>query len=119
MKLLLMIFFTFIFHAQASEYSNTFVVKIHPQVIKVTSPKTFNAELSVIVENKSMVRVLGKVINESDTFEKIISIKAGEFKSVPIRMKKNENFYFVPMSPPFQRIELQIGQKDYEIPAKK
>lgn len=102
-----------------AEFADTFVVKIYPEVINVISPQDFKPNLTVIIENKSMVKVLAKISNIENTYEKLMTIKPGKFISVDLEMKKDSLYYFTPLSPPFQSIELKVGQQAYEIPAKK
>ncbi len=39
--------------------------------------------------------------------------------SVILNLRKGESAYFIPESPPFQELELSIGNNTYEIPQKK
>ena len=111
-------FLLFNFRAFASN-SDTFIIKIFPQKIQVSSPPVFKKNLSVIIENKSMVKVLAKISDEDEAFEKMLTIKTNKFKTLDLALVKGKRYFLTPMSPPYQSVELKVGQKDYEIPAKK
>lgn len=119
MRSFVILFLIFNLNLFAEDYSTTFLIKVFPESINVTSPLSYEKNLSVIIENKSMINMLGKLTSSSSNFEKIVRVKAGKFQTIDILMAKGESYFFTPLSPPFQSVELKVGQKQYEIPAKK
>ena len=81
----------------------------------VTSPKKWFAHQSVAIENKTLVKILGKVTTNKKVLAHM-SINAGKFQTVKIKAPRNEKVFFVSMAPAFQEIELRPGSKYYEIP---
>lgn len=104
----------------AYERSRAFHVKVFDKKIKVISPShnDFNdfEDVHLIVENKSLGKLLGKV----NTF--YMAIKSNDFQSISLEdlgVERGERFFFVPLSPPFQEVELVLGRRSYEIPPKR
>ena len=119
MKMLALLLYSSLFlslNATAVERSDAFIVKVFEKSIKVLAPKKDDRKTSVIVENKTLVNCLAKIIRSSGEVIDFVSIKPGKFKVVEVRRKKREVLYFVPISPPFQKIELVTGRRPYEIP---
>lgn len=100
------------------EKADAFIVKMMDQKVQVLSPTKWKDGVSVIVENKTLTKIVGKVEDERGETLSFLTIKPREFQSVFLG-KKNKTFFFVPLSPPFQKVELSLGQKSYEIPPKK
>lgn len=96
-----------------------FVVTIYDRSMRVTSPDLLKNKFSVVIENKSLSRVVGKIQGSSGKVYHIKSIESNGFVKVSIDNKKGERFFFIPMSPPFQEAELITGQKTYEIPPRR
>lgn len=104
---------------QAYEKADAFMVTIFERSIKVLSPAKFNNPQGIVLTNETLVKVVGKVIDENDKVLKFVSIEPGQFRSIEVKFKKNSKLYFVPMSPSFQEVELVFGKKAYEVPPKK
>ncbi|MFT6070396.1 MAG: hypothetical protein ACJAT2_000804 [Bacteriovoracaceae bacterium] len=100
----------------AVERSDAFIVKVFEKSIKVLAPKKDEAKIGVIVENKTLVKCLAKLVRENGDVIDFVSVEPGKFKVVNIMRKKREVIYFIPISPPFQKIELVTGRRPYEIP---
>jgi hypothetical protein len=98
---------------------DVFLVKVFDQSIKVTSPPKHLPFLSIIVENNTLVTLLGKVQTSTKNVIGFITVKPNSFQSLPLRIKEGERIFFIPMAPPFQEVELIIGNKTYEIPPKR
>jgi hypothetical protein len=101
------------------EKSDAFNVKVFNSRIKVLAPEKYHPKLSVIIENKSLSTLIGQVVKGDSTVIKIIRVKPGSFESVDLGTQKNERVFFIPISPPSQRVELIIGKHSYEIPPKR
>lgn len=100
----------------AVERSDAFIVKIYEKSIKVLAPKKDERTTTAIIENKTLVNCLAKIVRKSGKVIDFVSVKPGKFKVVKISRKKREVIYFIPISPPFQKIELVTGRRPYEIP---
>ncbi|MCY4524035.1 MAG: hypothetical protein OXB84_04780 [Halobacteriovoraceae bacterium] len=96
-------------------HSDVFSVKVYGDKVQVISPGKWSSAQSVVVENKTMVDILGKVVLEERPI-KYVAIKAGKFATVEIKSAKKTKAFFVSMAPAFQEIELLAGNKYYEIP---
>lgn len=95
-----------------------FVVTIFDRSMRVTSPDVIKNNFVVVIENKSLSKVVGKIQGSSGKVYHLKSIEANNFLKVTVEHKKDERYFFIPMSPPFQEAELIAGQKTYEIPPK-
>ncbi len=100
----------------AYESPDAFIVKVYDEKVRVLSPVKFDPHLSVIIENKTLVNLKAKVITESESNVEFISLKAGKSTSVRLKNLDKEKVFFIPLSPPLQRVELKLGSKPYEIP---
>ena len=120
-KLLILLCFCSIsiFAAQRHEKADAFIIKAHPRYYKVLSPVKVKKKIGLIVQNKTLVKIVGKVKDSNDKTIDIISIEAGKVHAIEFRFKKSQQYYFIPISPPFQRIELKLGEKSYEVPSQR
>ena len=75
--------------------------------------------MEVIIENKTLVRLIGKVIVNNKINADFTSIDPEKYQRVMVNLKKGDLLHFVPLSPSFQEVELIVGNKTYEIPPKK
>lgn len=123
MKLFLRLFFTFIslsfFSVNALESSTGFVVTSYDDSFRVVSPEKFRSPMEVIVENKTLVRLVGKVMVNNKTNIGFTSIEPDKYQRIMVNLKKGDLVHFIPLSPSFQEVELIVGNKIYEIPPKK
>ena len=101
------------------ERSDAFVVRLYDKRIRVLAPKKFDPSISVIVENKTLVKSISRIEKEGGVVIQHFSVMPGSFKAIDLKIKKGEVIYLVPLSPPFQRVELVTGRRPYEIPAKR
>jgi len=103
---------------RSAELQETFVVTMYDKFVKVVAPDKYHSRLSVILENKSLVKIYGKI--EYGTSDPIFTaIYPQESRSIDIKPSESDKIIFTPMSPPFQEIELIFGRKSYEIPPQK
>ena len=121
MKFILLAIIGLIFFnsVMAIESSNGFVVSGHDECFRVVSPEKFRTPMEVIIENKTLVRMIGKVMVNNKVNAGFVSIDADKNQRVMVNLKKGDLLHFVPMSPSFQEVELIVGNKIYEIPPKK
>lgn len=97
---------------------NGFIVRSLDNRFEVISPTKYRPKMEVVIENKTNLRMLGRImINRSRNIE-YVSIEAGEYKKYVVDLKKNDILHYLPLNPAFQEIELIVGNKFYEIPPK-
>jgi hypothetical protein len=75
--------------------------------------------MEVIIENKTLVRLIGKILINNKINGSYISVEPEKFQRTFIKLKKEDVLHFFPMSPAFQEVELIVGNKTYEIPPRK
>lgn len=103
----------------AIESLDGFLVEGYDDRFRVISPQKFKAKMEVIVENKTLVKLVGRLHINNTPKPIFYTIHPGNFEKKIIDIKKGDILHFVPLSPPFQEVELIIGNKIYEIPPKK
>jgi hypothetical protein len=103
----------------AYENAEAFMVYLLEDRVKVLSPKNYHKNQSVIIENKTLTKVIGKIRNQDGEVLKYVNILPGEFKSVEVVIIKGQSIFFVPMVPSFQEVILSFGKKSYEVPPQK
>ena len=106
-------------YAKAIESSTGFVVSAYDDRFRVISPEKFRSPMEVIVENKTLVRLIGKLIVNNKTNIGFASIESDKYQRIMVNLKKGDLLHFIPLSPSFQEVELIVGNKSYEIPPKK
>jgi hypothetical protein len=100
--------------------SYSFIVKILPSKIMVSSPGEAAKDLSLIIENKTVGPIWGKVVDEDWKVLEYLGIPSQTTRVVTLKnYKKDKNYYFIPQSPPFQKIILEFNKSNYEIPPSK
>ena len=104
---------------RAEERSETFRIRVFGDSVKVISPGKWNPPFGIIIENKTNIRLLGKIKARSGHIVQYVSIKSGKTKVIPVNLKKRQSLFFVSLAPPFQRVELSTGKLAYEIPPKR
>ena len=79
-----------------------------------------SGELSIIIENKMLVDLVGRVESSKGALVANVRIPVGQYRTVSIDGSYQKEVYsFVPLSPAFQAVELRPGQEAYEIPSKR
>ena len=116
--LIALIFFTIDFSI-AREQSEAFQVKIFDQRVKVISPNKHSQKMSIILENVTLTKFIGKIVTQKRKVLEYLAIPPRGFQTIEISIKKNEVVFFVPQSPGLQEVELVVGRDSYEIPSKK
>ena len=101
------------------ESSEAFMVYLLENRVKVLSPEKYHRKQSVIIQNKTLTKVIGKIRNQEGKILFFVNILPGEFKSINVEMEKGQSIYFVPMVPSFQEVILSFGKRSYEVPSKK
>ena len=119
MKILLL--FLFLIDNSLSKGENfSFIIKIYPQKVQVSSPQDLAKELSVNVENMTLGPIWGKITDEENHVVEYLGIPSQQTRSVIIKnYKKDHIYYFVSQSPPFQSMILKFDKNTYQIPSLK
>lgn len=105
--------------AYAIESSNGFLVSAFDDRFKIVSPEKFRSPMEVIIENKTLVRLVGKVMVNNKTNAGYTAVDSDQYQRIMVNLKKGDLLHFVPLTPAFQEVELIVGNKIYEIPPKK
>lgn len=101
------------------ERSDAFIVTAHPGFYKVLSPVKKSEVTSVILQNRTLVTIVGKLQDGRENVIKMVSIKPEENVSVSFNYNEKLKYFFIPLSPSFQEVELKIGEESYEVPAQR
>ena len=106
-------------NAFAIESLDGFLVSAFDDRFKVISPEKFKPNMEVIIENKTLVRLIGKLTINKSINASFIAVDSEKYQKAYVKLKKGDVLHFVPLSPAFQEVELIVGNKNYEIPPKK
>lgn len=119
-------FFSFIiwlsllsFNSFAIESLDGFLVESYDASFRVVSPQKFKSKMEVIVENKTLTKLVGRLQVNNKATTLYYTVEPGAYDKKIVDLKKGDILHFVPISPPFQEVELIVGNKIYEIPPKK
>lgn len=105
--------------AHAIESSLGFVVTAHDDRFRIVSPEKFISPMEVVVENKTLVRLIGKIIVNNKIIVGFTAVDTDKYQRIMVNLKKGDLLHFVPLSPAFQEVELIVGNKIYEVPPQK
>lgn len=119
MKSILLLFFGLAFNLFAFESSESFQIKVFDSSIKVIAPTTFDKRLYAVIENQTLSKLVGKIVTDKDRLVATLAIESQGSKSIDLRPTPGERFFFIPLAPPFQEVELIVGKKEYEIPPRR
>ena len=114
--LLYLITLLFSIKLYAIESLGGFLVTAHDDRFKVVSPEKFKTPMEVVVENKTLTRLIGRLVVNRDKIVNFVSIEPEKYSKSQVVLKKGDLLHFVPLSPAFQEVELIVGNKNYEIP---
>lgn len=107
------------FPAFSGEKSEAFLVTIFDRYVKVISPDKSYSQTSIIIENKTLSTIVGKIQKGKSDLH-FLTLEPQQTKSFQVKVPTtNEPLLFVPMSPAAQEVQLLIGKKSYEIPPQK
>ena len=115
-SLFALLFFLPIFQLHSYEKADAFIIRVYDKRFKVLAPAKFKKDLNVIIENKTMVPLIGKLQTLKGRVLKNLQLETNGFIAIKLRVEKHERIFFVPLSPAGQEVELIIGRKSYEIP---
>ncbi len=114
---LILLFFTRL--SYSVERTDAFVIRIYEDKFKVVSPKKYDPKMNLIIENMTLVKIIGRVETLSGKVIENVAIKSSKFKSVELKVGKEDSVVFTPLVPAAQSIQLEYNRKPYEIPPKK
>lgn len=98
---------------------DSFLVTAFDDRFQVISPLNFKSNMEIVLENKTSVKLIGKLVVNNSKNETFVAIMPSKFQKAMVKLNKGDRLHFIPMSPAFQEIELIVGNKTYEIPPKK
>ena len=118
--IILFICISFSSFTQSKIKSDTFKVTIKGRLIEVISPQAFSKNLSVIVNNESLTKIVFKVFKDTGKSLGFLTLEPKSFDSLDLFFDDSSvEYYLVPFSPSGQKVILKIGRESYEIPYKK
>lgn len=101
----------------AREKSEAFMVYYLNDHVKVVSPDKLPKDGHVIIENKTLSKLLGRLEAPLGKIIEQVAIEANSRASYSLANAKGNRIFFVPLSPASQEVELIPGKMAYEIPA--
>lgn len=105
--------------ALSYERADAFIVSAHPGFYKVLSPTKIEKQIGLIVQNKSLVKIFGRLETSEGKILKMINVSPEQSVSVNFDYSESQKYFFIPLSPAFQEVELKRGEKSYEVPAQR
>lgn len=117
--IILFILVIFSFSLRAGEKSYAFIVDMMGDYVKVLSPSEYTEQTTVIIQNKTLNKIYGKVVGHTGRTIANFAVWPSKVKTVDLKLEKGEKAFVVPLSPAFQSFELKFGSQSYEIPPKK
>lgn len=104
----------------AAQRADSFIITAFSDHYKVLAPIKKGQKLSIIIENKLLVDLVGRVESSKGALLANIRIPSGDYRTLDLDLSYDKEVYtFIPLSPAFQAVTLQMGQEAYEIPAKR
>jgi hypothetical protein len=119
MKILFLFILFFSVNVWSIESLDGFLVSAFDDRYKVVSPEKFKNSMEIIIENKTLIKLIGKVVINNTKSVAYVAIDSEKYQKVMINLKRGDVLHFYPLSPAFQEVELIVGNKNYEIPPKK
>ncbi len=106
-------------NVRSIESLDGFLVTAYDDRYKVVSPQRFKNKMEVIVENKTLIKLIGKIVLNNSKSIAYYAVPPETYQKVIVDLKIGDIIHFYPMSPAFQEVELIVGNKNYEVPPKK
>jgi hypothetical protein len=105
--------------AGANVQSETFIVRSFDRHVEVLAPSKLHDDQVVVIENKTLDALVGRLQTADGRHRRNITVKAGGSERVSIPGRGQEHLIFIPLAPAFQEVELRVGRASYEIPQKR
>jgi hypothetical protein len=118
MKYLILLNLLFSLNLYAQQTSDSFLVTIDDDKIRVVSPKTKMKVVGIIIKNNTFDDIRSEIATDQKTLKRF-NLKAQGSASLQVNYSKLKTLYYVSIAPPFQAVELKFTQRPYEIPEKK
>lgn len=119
MKIIFLFILFISVNVRSIESLDGFLVSAFDDRYKVVSPEKFKNNMEIIIENKTLIKLIGKVVVNNTKSVDYVAIDSDKYQKVMINLKRGDVLHFYPLSPAFQEVELIVGNKNYEIPPKK
>lgn len=107
-----------IINAQAAKQAHSFIVEVKDRSIKVTSPSKKLDVVSVVIKNDTFDKIISVLKSKDKVIKRFVLQSQGE-QVIEVDLRNNQTLYYVPISPPFESVELKFKQRPYEVPEKK
>jgi hypothetical protein len=101
-----------------SQFTDSFIVDVSDRRIKVTSPLKKIDIVSIIIRNRTFEKVISELRSDKKVLKRFVLKPEGK-EVIQVNFSKVKALYYVPVSPPFEAVELMFKQRPYEIPPKK
>ncbi len=101
----------------ARERSEAFMVLFLNDHVKVIAPDKMTKESFVILENKTLTKLVARIEAPLGNIVRQVAVEASERASYSLKDAFGSRVYLVPLSPASQEVELIPGKDSYEIPA--
>ena len=101
---------------ECAQRVDAFMIELYGRKTKIISPPRYHPRTHLIIKNRTLASVTGRVENVAGKVEKYVSIRSGKTLSIQLGERAREPLFFVALSPPLQAFELRIGNPPYEIP---
>ena len=99
-------------------YTEAFIVEVHNQSIKVTSPLKKVDAVSIIIKNNTFDKIVSELRSETKVLKRFVLKEQGK-EVLQVDYSKTKALFYVPVAPAFEAVELKFEQGPYEVPAKK
>ena len=100
------------------KYTESFIVDVKDRSISVTSPLKKVDNVSIIINNKTLDKIVSELRSEQKVLKRFVLKPEGK-EVIQLSLKGIKKLYYVPIAPPFEAAELRFEQRAYEIPEKK
>jgi hypothetical protein len=100
------------------QHTDSFIVEINDQTIKVTSPLKKTETVSIIIKNNTLDKITSELRSDKKVLKRFVLKEEGR-EVIQVNYSKVKTLFYVPIAPPFEAAELRFEQRPYEIPEKK
>jgi hypothetical protein len=100
-----------------NEPINFFEVTIHDRSVSVRGPEKKLSPVSIVLKNDTLENLNAKIATQDKNLI-FVALKPRASRTIEVKYENIDQLFFIPLSPPFQSVELKFGLKPYEIPEK-
>lgn len=116
MKILVFLLLLLSCTLNAEEKVDSFIIRFYSKKVVVLSPRQVNQHLSLIIENKTMSKLICQIHDDKESIRDSFTVTANSTLSRPLSMRENDKLSFITLSPAFQAVPLIVGSRPYEVP---